>query len=230
MQLNLPLVTSRTRARVRFGATELGPVSSGRVSARRAPATRWGCLVAALCGSLLAAACQKHEPAGAEANRKARSAEPAGGGTTAPQAPAAPEKPWYVGEWSGNYTAEKYTITMSAAEGAVREWSREGGQEASGPGDLSVEVAADGSALGTASGALGKMLVTGKVEDEVLTLQLKPIEAGVQSYHGFVVAKRDARSFKGKLQASSGDGTRVRTGTVQLQPRSAAPGAPGLGG
>lgn len=218
------------RASVHYLTAELDPVERGR-SGSTLPCVlvRPARLALTLSGLLLIGACQKQEPTASETAPGARSGAPE---SSAAPKPAPPAKPWYVGAWSGIYTAEKHTITMSAAEGALREWSQEAGKEGIGPGDLSVEVAEDGSALGTASGSLGKMLVTGKVEDEVLTLQLKPTEAGVQSYHGFVIAKRDAQSFTGKLQASSGDGTRVRTGTVRLSPRSsdALPSSPGLGG
>jgi hypothetical protein len=136
-----------------------------------------------------------------------------------PAAPAPPQAPWYVGRWSGKYESRRYEMKMPRAEGAVREWADDPGKAGAGSGTLAIEVNDGGTAAGTATGPLGELIATGAVENDALTLQLRPAKTGsptAEVFNGFIVAKREGAALKGSLRASSGDGVLVRDGTVEL--------------
>jgi hypothetical protein len=155
-------------------------------------------------------ACQRN-PAGGEQPSSSASAA----ASAAPAKPAAPKQAWYVGRWIGSYDSRRYEMKMPKAEGAVREWADDSGQQGTGPGTITLDIDEAGRATGTASGALGEMVVTGMIEGDALTLDLKATGGEpAKLFNGFVVAKRKDPDLSGSLQASSGSGLLVRDGTV----------------
>ena len=127
-------------------------------------------------------------------------------------APVAKQKPWFSGAFSGRYTAERQVVDIKV--GAVREWGKDDGKQASGPGTLTLQIDDDGVVDGTTSGPLGSGRASGKVEDETLRVQLTPSdEAGL---HGVLIAQRAGTGFKGAIQASTGNSLQVRQATVDL--------------
>lgn|SRR6185369_6917342 len=168
-------------------------------------------LIVSICGCLLgAAACKSpaSEPT-PSASASAAAALPSSAPATAQ--PAA--KPWFSGGFSGEYQAKVAAVDVKA--GAIKEWSKDDGKLASGPGKLSLQIDDVGQVDGTSEGALGASHVTGKVEDDTLRIQLSPADdAGL---HGVLVAKRDGDGFKGSIEASSGDSLRVRTASIELK-------------
>ena len=132
---------------------------------------------------------------------------------SAPPVVAAPAKPWFVGGFVGQYEAK--TATVEIKVGAVKEWGKDDGKLASGPGKLSLQIDEAGQVDGTSEGALGAGHVTGKVEEDTLRVQLSPADdAGL---HGVLVATRAGDGFKGSIEASSGDSLRVRTAAIELK-------------
>ena len=130
-------------------------------------------------------------------------------------APAAERavKPWFSGGFSGEYLAKVAAVEVKA--GAIKEWTKDDGKLASGPGKLSLQIDDAGKVDGTSEGALGASQVTGKVEDDTLRIQLSPADdAGL---HGVLVATRSGDGFKGAIEASSGDSLRVRTASIELK-------------
>jgi len=127
--------------------------------------------------------------------------------------PPAKAKPWFSGAFSGKYEAKVATVDVKA--GAIKEWSKDDGKLASGPGKLELQIDDSGQVDGTSEGALGASHVTGQVEDDTLRVQFSPTDdAGL---HGVLVATRDGDGFKGSIEASSGDSLRVRTANIELK-------------
>jgi hypothetical protein len=158
---------------------------------------------------LLITACQnapKGEPAPSASTTPAASASPA------PAPAPVPEKPWFEGAWQGTFSAELFRIELPA--GNVKEWKTDDGKQASGPGELSLEVAADGTVSGSAKGALGELSVSGRVEGDRAALSLAPVTPG--GFQGVILAARAGDGLKGALSASSGDSLQVRRADVTL--------------
>jgi hypothetical protein len=153
----------------------------------------------------LVAACQK-------AATEQSSPGPSASAFSVPAAsvPAPVARAWYEGAWQGGFQAELLRIEMAA--GGVKEWKQDDGKQGSGPGTLSLDVAADGSASGHASGALGQLSIVGRVEGDRAALQLISAESG--GFHGVIVAAQTPDGMKGTLNASSGDSLQVRQAAV----------------
>ncbi len=133
--------------------------------------------------------------------------------SAAPAAAAKPTKPWYAGSFAGAYEAKLQPVDVKV--GAIREWAKDDGKAASGPGKLTLQIADDGVVDGSSEGALGAGHVSGKVEDDTLRLQLLPDDSSAM--RGVLVASRDGDGFKGSIEASSGDSTQVRQAPIELK-------------
>lgn len=161
---------------------------------------------------LLLAACQnsKTETTTAAAGVSAASTLAA----APPSASAAPvaTKAWFEGAWQGSFAAELFRVETAA--GGVKEWKQDDGKKAAGEGKLSLDVAADGSVTGSASGALGELTVAGRVDGDRAALTLASAE--VDGFHGSVLATQTPDGMKGTLSASSGDSLQVRQAAVTL--------------
>jgi hypothetical protein len=179
--------------------------------------------VRALGAALLLAACQKAvtsepSPAGSVAAPAGSVAAPTGSGAVARTGSAAvgpaaaPAKAWFEGAWQGTFRAELFRIELPA--GGVKEWKNDDGKLGSGDGKLAFEVTPDGTANGSASGALGELVLAGRVEGDRAALTLaSPAPDG---FHGVILATQSAEGMKGTLNASSADSLRVRRANVTL--------------
>jgi len=148
----------------------------------------------------------------AAANAAAASATAAAAVVSAPKA-AAPVKPWFSGDFSGQYEAKLAPVEIKV--GAVKEWSKDDGKLSSGPGKLNLQIDDGGRVDGTSEGALGAGHVSGKVEDDTLRVQLTPTDD--TGLHGVLIAARDGEGFKGSIEASSGDSLQVRSAAIELK-------------
>jgi hypothetical protein len=160
---------------------------------------------------LLLAACQNTKT---ESTTAATSASAVSALAAAPSASVAPvaTKPWFEGAWQGTFTAELFRVETAA--GGVKEWKQDDGKKAAGEGQLSLEIAADGSVTGNARGALGELTLTGRVDGDRAALTLASAE--VDGFHGSVLATQTPDGMKGTLSASSGDSLQVRQAAVTL--------------
>jgi hypothetical protein len=167
-------------------------------------------LIFSTCSALFAAVGCKSPASDAAPSTSATASAVA---SAAPAAPPAKAKPWFSGGFSGEYQAKVAAVEVKA--GALKEWAKDDGKLASGPGKLSLQIDDAGQVDGTSEGALGTSHVTGKVEDDTLRVQLSPSDdAGL---HGVLVATRNGDGFKGSIEASSGDSLRVRTASIELK-------------
>jgi hypothetical protein len=155
----------------------------------------------------LVAACQK-----ASTEHTSQAAAVSAAASLSAAAAAAPQKAWFEGAWQGGFQAELFRVEL--AVGGVKEWKQDDGKKASGAGTLALDVAADGTASGHASGALGELAIVGRVEGDRAALQLASLEA--DGFHGVILATQTAEGMKGTLSASSGDSLQVRQAAVTL--------------
>jgi len=107
---------------------------------------------------------------------------------------------------------------MKPEDGAIAAWGQDDGKAFAGKGELSLRISPDGAVAGTAQGALGAQRVVGMLDGDHLRLQLLPAAtgSGESVAQGTWVGERQGASFAGKLHAASGDGTKVREGTLAL--------------
>jgi hypothetical protein len=142
----------------------------------------------------------------------APSASAAASAAAAAAVPSAAPAPWFEGAWHGSYKAELHRIEL--AVGGVKAWKDDDGKQASGEGKLDLQVTADGSVTGSASGALGEQRVSGRVEDERVSLSLLPLAP--EGFHGVILAAQAPAGIEGTLSASTGDSLAVRKASVTL--------------
>jgi len=155
---------------------------------------------------LLATACQQSPTPTPAASGSA----PAKASAAASAAPA-PAKAWFEGAWQGAFQAELFRVETA---GGVKAWKEDDGKQASGEGKLSLVAAPDGSVSGSASGALGELVVAGRVDGDRAALTLASVEA--TGFHGVILASQTPEGMKGTLSASSADSLQVRQATVTL--------------
>lgn len=128
-------------------------------------------------------------------------------------APAPSARPWFSGAFHGAYDAKLAPVEVKV--GAVKEWTVDDGKAASGPGKIELKIDDDGLVDGVGEGALGNTHASGKVEDDTLRVVLAPSDAA--GLHGVLVATRDGDSFRGSIEASSGDSLKVRQSAIELK-------------
>jgi hypothetical protein len=169
------------------------------------------------CGALLLAlACKREAPSGAEPTTSAGATQAA----TAPSAAASAARPWYAGSWTGTYDA--VLVPAEAAPGALREWAKDDGKAASGKGTVELTIDDHGLASGQANGPLGAHAVNGSADADTLRLALAPKETeDLKAFRGAVVVKRDGEVLRGTLRAGSGDGVTLRQANLELRRQSA---------
>jgi len=124
---------------------------------------------------------------------------------------------FFTGEWSGTYEARQYLIEMTKEQGAVKNWSQDKGQEHSGKGALSLRIADDGSVSGNSTGPLGELNATGALDGDVVRVRFTPAKPTERAFNGWLLAKREGDSLKGRLQAGTGDSNTVRDAPVELR-------------
>ncbi|HWZ93321.1 MAG TPA: hypothetical protein VNW92_30885 [Polyangiaceae bacterium] len=126
---------------------------------------------------------------------------------------APPAKPWFSGDFQGNYEAKLAPVEVKT--GAVREWAADDGKASSGPGKLDLKIDDEGVVVGTGDGSLGASQASGKVEDDTLRVVLSPNDG--TGLRGVLVATRDGEGFRGSIEASTGDSLRVRQAPIELK-------------
>ncbi len=152
---------------------------------------------------------------------------PAAGPSAAPAASASAkpvEQPWFVGTWSGTFTAQAQEV-VSPKDGYVKEWREIDAGDFTGPGTLTLHIDASGRITGSAEGALGSLAASGEVSDDTLSVTLSPKPADAQQISSALfTAKREGSGAKGTLSASTGDSLRVRRAELTLARTSPSAG------
>jgi hypothetical protein len=162
-------------------------------------------------------ACKRDAASDAAASANAPAASAASATSAAPKAAG----PWYAGAWIGDYDAA--ASEADKAPGALREWAKDDGKQATGKGSVKVTVDEQGVAQGEADGALGAHAVSGSADADSLRLALSPKGDAdpIKGFRAIAVVKREGEVLRGTLHAGSGDGVTLRRALLEL--RRAAP-------
>jgi hypothetical protein len=147
---------------------------------------------------------------------------------TAPSAPpsaapsasasSAPAAAWYVGTWAGPYDARPVRIETPGKSDGLQAWAKGDGGTMSGTGSITVTVDAARRVIGSAQGSLGDLLLAGEVDGDTLRVQLRPKDpAGLGSFAGTLVLRRNGSRLEGLVRGSSGDSQTVREAPVKLE-------------
>jgi hypothetical protein len=144
--------------------------------------------------------------------------------SSAPPALAHPQQ----GSWSAKYEAVKAEVDVPAG---VRwpHWADEAADDGVGAGDISITVDPSGRVLGTVSGALGELQISGVIEDGALSAWLEPSAApdatpalsGVM-HGGFAkvgAGEPGVGAIDAELRVSSENGNMVRKASAKLERR-----------
>ncbi len=176
---------------------------------RRLPIAALGALFAAC---VFVVACQTRS-SDASPSASAAASTTSTPGVPAPSAAAV--RPWFSGSFTGQYEAKLAHVEVKV--GALREWAADDGKLSTGPGTLTLKVDDAGLVEGASKGALGPSQASGKVEDDILRVSFLPNDPA--ALRGVLVATREGDGFKGTLQASSTDSSKVRSAAVELKKR-----------
>lgn len=147
----------------------------------------------------------------------------ASGSSGATSSATAPADPPFAGTWRASFEAKQGEVRVP--EGVPSStWTKDTGEQLTGSGSLEVQIRPDGDVSGTGSGALGRLLIRGRVVDDVLRAGLTPAEPGTPTaMSGVLVARAEEDSFAGQLRVSSYDGSVVRVAAVRFEKRRGAP-------
>ena len=171
-------------------------------------------------GALLFVGCKESAPAPAAQVTSAAPLTPPP--TIAPSASAAPggsaSISQLVGKWEGSFDVKPHKVELAEKAANEKAWAKDDGTQKAGKGTLSLVIAADGSATGTASGALGDVEVGGAAEKDLVTLRLVAKDtADPLAMTGVLVLRPTGSDLGGELHASSGDSYVVREASVTLK-------------
>jgi hypothetical protein len=161
---------------------------------------------------LALAACSKEStPSPTPTATAARTAAPiATAVSTAPPSATAGKSATFTGET----TTAAATLTVPPGERPFK--GENAAPDGVGPVKLKLVTHETGVVDGTASGALGDMVVTGRVWDSHVSATLTPVSPAATAFAGIVYGTRKGSTVDAKLQASRTDGTMLRTADLKL--------------
>lgn len=144
----------------------------------------------------------------------------AGSATTAPtsSASARSNAGASAGTWSGSYDAKRTTIALPSSV-PWPSWKKDSGKQL-GAGTIDLEVGSNGDVRGKVAGALGSMLLVGRVEDGKLRAGARPEDPEAEgAMTGVLVGDLGADAIRFTLRAASGEGETVRVAEGSLTRR-----------
>ena len=170
-------------------------------------------LLVALC-TLSFVGCKESPPAPAVTSAAPLTPPPA----IAPSASAVPSGSPLAGKWEGTFDVKPHKVELAEKAANEKAWAKDDGTQKAGKGTLSLMIAADGGATGTANGALGDADVGGAAEKDLVTLRLVAKDTtDPLAMTGVLVLHPVGSDLSGELHASSGDSYVVREANVTLK-------------
>lgn len=170
---------------------------------------------------LLLSACSKTPSRGAAPVASASAAIAAASASAAAVA-AAPKAAWFVGTWKGDFAVARRDSTTTTKEGGPANWEKDDGKKLAGPGSLQLTVDAAGDLTGSLSGALGELLLRGRIDGEELRASLVAKSEDPTAIHnGYIALLHQGDALKGTLSAATGDAQTLRQAVLEL--KKAAP-------
>jgi hypothetical protein len=121
-----------------------------------------------------------------------------------------------LGRWTASYRAGRAAVDVPRGLPA-KTWQGDDGASAVGEGRIELQVEQAGQVRGTAEGPLGKLVLRGVVDGDVLRVGVTPAEPSAEpAFGGVLVAVLEQGLFVGELRVANGDGTLVRAATLRL--------------
>ena len=156
-------------------------------------------------------------PRGARASLSASAsaaASPGPGSAALP--PASASAAALAGAWEGSYLAAKGSLSLPDKPDNKAQ-AADDGKLAIGPGTLELTVLPNGELRGKSKGALGALVLSGRVDEGMVRAQVAPADPYInQPMSGvFVGVARDG-AIKGELRVAGPDATVIREAPVTL--------------
>jgi hypothetical protein len=180
---------------------------------------------------LIATACNQNKAETTSASSSAAAVQvnaPIGSVAVAATTPStAPAESGQNRAFSGSFAAQVNPSATTNKEGAPQAWSKDDGKKFTGDGKLTLEIAANGAVQGKLSGALGDLLLRGKLTGDDLRAVIVTSggETGAEVsksvariQNGTLVMARAGNGFKGTLTAATGDSQILRRAELQVAP------------
>jgi hypothetical protein len=99
----------------------------------------------------------------------------------------------------------------------AKTWQGDDGSSATGDGRIELHVEPAGQVRGTAEGPLGKLVLRGIVDGDVLRVGVTPADPSeAPAFGGVLVAVLEQDLFVGELRVASGDGSLVRASSLRI--------------
>ncbi len=125
--------------------------------------------------------------------------------------------------FAGDYRASRHAIKLSGEVGYMAAWLRDKTDQEL-EGKIQLQIASSGSVSGTASGSMGKHVLTGIADEERLTFDLTPEREGPSSFGGVASCSAQGSAWDCALSLATRDARLVRHGSSRL-----LAAGPGLG-
>jgi hypothetical protein len=123
-----------------------------------------------------------------------------------------------AGKYQGEYTVAAVKSELSSKDGAPSQWEKDDGKALAGKGTIQLQVDANNSVSGMASGALGEQTLRGSCDDKTLRVRLDSTnEELAKVQNAYLLAEISGADIKGTLAAATGDSLIRRAGAVTLQ-------------
>jgi hypothetical protein len=130
-------------------------------------------------------------------------------------ASAAPASP-YAGSWTGSFKAEKGAVEVPKGV-TYKAWEDDDGKALSGAGEVILTIGDDGEVKGTASGALGKLDIRGRLEDDALRAGVVPADPQAEdAVAGVLTGELKGKDIIAHLRVANGDASLVRQAKLTL--------------
>jgi hypothetical protein len=176
--------------------------------------------IALLLGCLILAGCPDGgdgaTSAAGSANSSGASHAPASSTASSGRSATPRERSPFAGSWRGAFTAERGAVTVPSGV-PYRAWEKDPGG-ALGEGAIELTIADDGAISGSLKGALGELVVAGRMEDGALAAGLSPSDPDAENaMTGVLTGDAKGEAIAVELRVSSGDGRVVRKGTSELR-------------
>jgi hypothetical protein len=148
----------------------------------------------------------------------ASSSVPTGTASSAAPSAAAPgDAPDVEGAWEGRYESKKGSVLVPAGV-KDKTWVKDDGKTAIGSGTISLSISSKGEVTGKGKGALGRQMVSGKVDGSMIRASLMPEDpTAADAMTGVLVGAVKEGVIHGEIKVAGPDATVVREAPIELK-------------
>ena len=162
-------------------------------------------------------ACTRADPPGNKNPVAVASAVPVASASVASPPPVASAPAGSAAAFAGKYDSKAGTLYLPDSPEMKRvKWRGDESKDGLGPGELTLDIDADGRVHGEASGALGAMIVEGHAEGDHVGASLRRKDPTDGGFTGTLEGTRNAGTLGGELQVTGFDASVFRVAKFQL--------------